>query len=357
MTRWRHAAAALAFAAGAIIPAALAAADARSGATTSASGAGRDALRNPAPAPSPALESWRRIDAQPGGAGGWYFSHATVLRTTGQIWHAWGGKTYLYDAKANVWQPIAGSIGSRENFGSDDDPTNGVVWVGPGAPVMPGQDGLLRYDLTSGSYVLTGPVNGADAVYAWHNDTLYTFGGYNPAPAAQALRSKTTTPDGPWQLRNPAGDAPQLTEETARLTILRGGVNSRTGELWVVGDGQELYVWEPMENRWYRIPTTGPKPPAHSVFTLDESRNAIVGWAGYDQTVDPGTTVLAQTSILDLGTHVWRVGPVGIRGPALAVMVKYIPLYDRVKHRVLLLVSRTDHTEVWEFGDGSLQAR
>ncbi len=292
---------------------------------------------------------WRRIDVGRTGAGGWYFSNATVLSTTGQIWHAWGNRTYLFDPIRNTWREAAGSIGNRENFGAAHDSTNGVVWIGPGAPVSPGQDGLLKYDLASGTYTLIGRGSSADAVIAWHKDTLYAFGGWELSDGAQDLLSRPTSPIGAWRNKNASGTVPSLRQEPSRLTSLRGGIDSRSGKLWVIGDDQEMYVWDPLQNRWSLIATTGGKPAGHSVFALDEAKNLVVGWAGYDQTVVPGTTLIAKTWVLDLGTLVWREGPSGKSGPPAAVMVLYIPLYDAVKRRVLLLVSQGDHTEVWEF--------
>ena len=294
--------------------------------------------------------TWRRIDIGRTGAGGWYFSNGTVLRTTGQIWHAWGNRTYLFDPKSNVWQQAGGSIGNRENFGTAYDSTNGAIWIGPGAPVASGQDGLLKYDLATGTYTLFGRGSSADAVIAWHKDTLYAFGGWELYDGAQDLISRTTSPVvGAWSNKRATGTIPLLRQEPSRLTSLRGGIDSRNGQLWVIGDNQELYFWEPVQNRWNLIPTTGNKPAGHSVFTLNEAKNLIVGWAGYDDTVVPGITLVARTWLLDLGTLVWREGPSGKSGPPAAVMVLYVPLYDAVNKRVLLLVSQVDHTEVWQF--------
>ena len=308
-------------------------------------------------APAPAVRTqtvgaWRRVDVGRTGAAGWYFSNAVVLRTTGQIWHAWGNRTYLFDPVRNVWQDAGGSIGRRENFGVAHDPTNGAIWVGPGAPVLPGQIGLLKYDLRGGTYTLIGSEGSADSVIAWYQDTLYSFGGWGLSDGAQDLRSRTTSPLGAWSNIRATGVIPSLSQEPSRLTSLRGGIDSRNGRLWVIGDDQELYVWDPSRNRWDLMRTTGSKPAQHSVFTLDEANNQVVGWTGYDQTVVPGTTLIAKTWLLDLGTLVWREGPSGKSGPPPAVMVLYIPLYDAVRKRVLLLVARDDHTEVWEFEPG-----
>jgi hypothetical protein len=293
--------------------------------------------------------AWRRIDVGRTGASGWYFSNATVLRTTGQIWHAWGNRTYLFDPVRNTWQQADGSIGNRENFGAAYDSTNAAIWIGPGAPVASGQDGLLKYDLATGTYTLVGRGSSPDAVIAWHKDTLYAFGGWELYDGAQDLLSRTTSPIGAWTNKRATGTIPLLRQEPSRLTSLRGGIDSRSGKLWVIGDDQELYVWDPLQNRWNLIATTGGKPAGHSVFALDEAKNRVIGWAGYDQTVVPGTTLIAKTWVLDLETLVWREGPNGTSGPPAAVMVLYVPLYDAVRRRVVLLVSQGDHTEVWEF--------
>src|SRR5262245_45827859 len=74
--------------------------------------------------------AWTRISTGTGAAG-WYFSHAAVERSgAGRIWHTWNGGTWLFDPQANRWERVANAndVGWRENFGSDHDSDNGVIW-------------------------------------------------------------------------------------------------------------------------------------------------------------------------------------------------------------------------------------
>jgi Divergent InlB B-repeat domain len=301
--------------------------------------------------PTPAAitsDTWQLL-SRGGGIFGWYFSHAAVERSgAGRIWHTWNGQTQLFDPATNTWSIIStkSSIGWRENFGSDHDADNGLVWIGPGAPAGPGWDGTLTYSLSQHLYVHTGVSGcGGTSVYAWDQvrKRLYCFAGWGNSN----LYAKSTTPDGPWRAMNPGGSRPPITKDGAKLTSWRGGIDSRNGTLWVIADNQAFYRYDPTTNAWSRVPTTGAQPPEYTVFMLDEARNTIVGWIGCNDVVVPCTTVVSQTYYLDLGTLAWSLGPSGPGiTPSARVMAYGIPLYDRVRQRVLLLVM-SDHSEVW----------
>jgi hypothetical protein len=293
--------------------------------------------------------TWTRISTG-SGAFGWYFSHAAVERNgAGRIWHTWNGFTYLFDPAANTWTSVAtkNSIGWRENFGSDHDTDSGVVWIGPGAPVAPGWDGGLTYSLGEETYRRGGGACSSNAVLVWDQTRklLYCFAGWTTKP----LHARSTREDARWALKNPSGTAPAITQDGARLSALRGGIDSRDGTLWIIGDNQELYQYNPSSNAWALVPTSGPKPHGSTVFTLHESASTIVGFAGCAELVEPCGKRISQTYMLDLPSKTWRAGPVGPdQTPTARVMVRYIPLYDRVRNRALLLVA-SDHTEVWEY--------
>jgi hypothetical protein len=275
-----------------------------------------------------------------------------VERTgAGRIWHTWKGATYLYDPTRNLWDVVAGAtnIGWRENFGADHDTLNNVIWVGPGAPNPPEWAPLLTYSVASGTYRSTATYGcGANAVFAWDHmqNRLYCFGGWTFSPLAM----KSTSPDGPWTALNPGGTRPPITQDTAKGTAWRGGIDSRNGYLWVLADNQELHRYDPTTNQWRLVPTTGPKPTAGAVATLDEAHNVIVAFVGCDDVAHECPTPRGETYLLNLGTNTWTRGPSGAGNvPPVRVQAGYIPLYDRVRDRTLLLVSAGNFTDVWTF--------
>src|SRR4030095_9271750 len=103
-----------------------------------------------------------------------------------------------------------------------------------------------------------------------------------------------------------------------------------------------------------RAPCAAKRPSQNGVYALDESRNKIVGWIGCDQASGGCDAQINQTYVLDLTTRVWALGP----GPTAphphsTNMATYIPLYDRVRQRVLILAS-SDGTQVWWYDDEAI---
>lgn len=303
------------------------------------------------PGNTPAV--WRKINAGVGGSDSWGSSGACVERSgQGRIFHYFNWMN-IYDPGANMWSRASGR-GRRENYGSDHDTDSGVIWMAPGAPVSdPGLTGTVTYDIARGTFNQVATAGGADAVYAWDQarKVLYTFGGFDSN--VQQLRAKTTTPDGPWVDKKPSGAIPVLVNDSSGYTHLRGGIDSRNGKLWVIGDNEELYQYDPDTNVWTQIPTTGGKPRRYSVFMLDELHDCIIGHCGVNEIQsDFGAGNAANdTRILNLATRQWSRGPQGAAAcPLAAAEVAYIPLYDRVRSRSLILVYNpgTGGTDVWQ---------
>jgi Divergent InlB B-repeat domain len=128
--------------------------------------------------------------------------------------------------------------------------------------------------------------------------------------------------------------------------------------LWFLAEGNELYTCALAAQTcptWQHVSTTGAKPTSHNgVYALDESRNKIIGWIGCDQASGGCDAQINQTYVLDLTARVWTLGP----GPTAphphsTNMAAYIPLYDRVRQRVLLLAS-SDGTQVWWYDDEAI---
>jgi hypothetical protein len=195
-------------------------------------------------------------------------------------------------------------------------------------------------------------------MFAWLDGTFYRWGGYSIG-SGQDLYTKTVI-DGSWVAKNPTGTLPTFGVSTdnnntaARVTWARGGVDGRTGQVWVIADDNELFVWEPDTNRVTQLPTTGAAPPyINTLFVLHEAADAIVGFCGTDFTASGGGgtgTVARQTYVLDLATLHWRLGP----GPAQTVppawqYVQYYGFhYDRVGERVVLIATNAiQGAEVW----------
>jgi hypothetical protein len=302
-----------------------------------------------APGNAPAV--WRKINVGVSGSDSWGSSGACVERNgQGRIFHYFNWMN-IYDPVSNTWTTGI-ARGRRENYGSDHDTDNGVIWMAPGAPVAdPALTGTVTYSVTTGAFKQAESAGGADAVYAWDQTrkVLYTFGGFDPT--AQQLRAKTTTPNGPWVDKNPSGTIPVLMNDSSGYTHLRGGIDSRNGKLWVIGDNEEFYQYNPSTNSWSLVPTTGSKPPRFSVFMLDELHDCIVGHCGVNAIQGETEPLSNDTRILNLATRQWSRGPLGAAVcPPAVPQVAYIPLYDRVRNRSLILVynQNTGGTDVWQ---------
>ncbi len=293
--------------------------------------------------------AWARL-SKGTGAYGWYFSHASVEPCgQGRIWHTWENLTYLFDPAAArfVVTPTTNQIGWRENFGSVWDCESNAVWIGSQVSYPGPFDGYVRFDLATMTYAAV-PSAGSSMQIQAHDPvtrTLFSFAGWVTTQLKTRPSTDLTTA---WtaQPSNPA--LPAQNQDSARMSQLRGGRNSRTGMLWYIGDNQVLRTRMPGATGWTTVATTGPTPPLNTVFTLHEGSNTIVGFTGCAQVTDPcPSNPPRQTYLLDLATSVWRLGPSGANAPPAQVMAKYIPGYDKVRDRVVLLVPTDERTEVW----------
>jgi hypothetical protein len=188
--------------------------------------------------------------------------------------------------------------------------------------------------------------------------TRYCWGGYSQ-PASE-LRRKITSPDGPWTQLAPANKPPQWTVQgNGSQYMWTGGVNATGNYLWFVADFNELYIC-PLVSRnctaWVHVTTTGVKPTALYVgYALDESRNKLVGWVSCDTAggyEGDCPSWIRQTYILNLTTNVWSLGSGSSDPhPSDASMQLMIPLYDRLRSRVLWIVRAGYDTQVWWYDD------
>jgi hypothetical protein len=313
-----------------------------------------------------AAPTWRLIGSVPTGTTWTAFGTAAVESDgQGRIYFHWDAPTYLFDPVINAWtdQQALHGTSRHENTGSDWDEFNHVFWLGNCTPcgaidgVAVSGTALLTYDPATHRYTnRTEPGGGcgASAAYAWHQNALYCFGGYNGVDGT-TLSRKMTSPDGPWTTLAPA-NKPLLyidRREGASYTTWRGGVNRAQNYLWMMAARNALYTCPLVANTctaWMAVPTTGTMPTAlHVGYALDESRNKIVGFVGCDVAQGCDGAQVTQTYVLDLTTRVWSLGPgPAAPHPTAQGMASYIPLYDRVRQRVLWLTQRDG---VWWYDD------
>jgi hypothetical protein len=318
-------------------------------------------------APADAVPTWRLLAPSPAGFG---FSFAAVeSEGQGRIFYTWAGQTWLFNSVTNVWEVQTTAHGPSwyENTGADYDPTNNIFWLGQGAPQgsvdgVPVNGHLFTFDPATGIYVdktLTerGGGCGMSAATVWHNNTLFCWGGINGVYGSD-LRRKITSPEGPWVALAPANVPPLWVDryEGAQYTAWRGGVHRTQNYLWMIATRNELYKCPLVANdctAWVQVATTGIKPTALWVtYALDESRNKIVGFVGCDNIASECTSQPNQTYALDLTTNVWSLGPgPSDPHPKTNVMAAYIPLYDRVRNRVLWM--ERDSGLWWYDDDGT----
>mgnify|MGYP001615559641 CR=1 FL=1 len=280
----------------------------------------------------------------------WYFSQACVSRTTGRIFHTWNGRSYSYNPSTNLWAAAGAtnSVGWRENFGCCHDSDLNVVHFGPGTSGPAEWSGGILYDLNTATYTTEATGGRAHCAYHWDpvRKTLRAFGGWS---ANDPLRSRVTNPSGAWALNSPSGPQPPLTQDGARETCRRSVMDTRTGDLYVLADDRELYKWTATSNTWSLLSVTGTKPEAYALLAIHETANMLVAWCGYNDIVDPGTTLARRTRVIDLTALVWKLLPSSASDPLASVMAKTILMWDPVGDRVLCLLSEggTAYSQVY----------
>jgi hypothetical protein len=311
-------------------------------------------------APGKAPAAWQKINVGVGGSDSWGSSGACVERGgQGRIFHYFNWMN-IYDPVSNMW--TKGAVrGRRENYGSDHDTDNDIIWMSPGGPAFEQNNSAfppvtansrtLRYNPATDTFTAhTSSFGTLQSVLAWCRirKVAYVFGGF--IQGGVPLHAMSTNPPGSWAPKNPAGTPPLITTDACKYSTVRGGIDSRDGKLWFIGDNQGFHQYDPDANKWSLVPTTGTKPENNAICMLDELHNAIVCYCGMDIIADPGP-VKQNTMILDLATLAWSQGPRGaaVSPPAVPVVAQ-IPLYDRVRHRSLILVynPQTGGTDVWQ---------
>jgi len=321
---------------------------------------------------------WTRLD--PGGTGPWgaYFYRSVAL-ADGRIWMGWGSPAdgpnrgnFLFDGATNTWTRTnavvndpAKNIGARENYGAWYDGDRDCVWIGDGAPVAYGfpngpQSGDLKYDIATDTFSLAYPNYGSnptsvgigDGALAYHGNTLYAFGGWSVG-AGQSLRKLDLLTAQKSSLAG--GSTPSFTQDPARLTYARSGVDSQ-GVLWTLADDGELYQLDVKISAptWSHVPTTGQKPGKHNFgAALHQIANLIVAYLGKDGMVgaDNGAPV-GDTYLLDLGSKQWRFGPRQQQGdlvPTVRELSVSVMNYDPHNKRIVMTISVGTGCEVWAY--------
>lgn len=289
--------------------------------------------------PATGTGTWSLISVGATGRYNWYYNLGAACPTTGEMWMAWSGVTSRYSPTSNTWSTDAqtNSMGWRENFAAICDAA-GVVHIAPGTSGPPDWSGFVTYNMTTKTYtkIAGGGCNahsvlGLDPTRA----RLVTFGGWSTNCAIQARPVSGTQ----WTPLAPTGPVPPLTQEDARETSRRGGVDSRTGNAWVLADDRELYVYTAASNAWARVPTTGTKPGRYAIAALHETANTIVAAMGCDGLNDSDCATTSQQSfLLDLTSKAWRPGPTG---PEPVPMSKRHAVWDAKGQRVIVFVAST----------------
>lgn len=322
---------------------------------------------------------WTRLDKGGVGPFGAYFYRSVAL-ADGRIWMGWGTPdqgpnrgNFIFDGATSTWtrtNEVASdpqkNIGARENYGAWYDGDRNCVWIGDGAPVAYGnpggaQSGNLKYDLATDTFSLAYPNYGSnptsiglgDGAFIYHGNTLYAFGGWSVG-SGQNLRQHDLITDKITSVAE--ASTPSFTQDPARLTYARGGVDSRTGTLWTLADDGELFQLDLKATTpaWSQVTTTGQKPGNHNFgAALHEAANLIVAYLGKDGMVgaDNGPDI-GDTYLLDLASKQWRFGPRKQQGdtvPSQAELAVSVMNYDQLNKRIVITVSGNLGTEVWAY--------
>jgi hypothetical protein len=284
--------------------------------------------------------TWTLVSQGASGARNWYYNLGAACGN-GELWMAWSGVTFRYSPSTNRWTEDAtvNSMGWRENFAvlCDD---SGTVQITPGTSGPPDWSGWVTYDRTSRTYakVSGGGCNAHAALgYDATRSRMLTWGGWSTnCPIQQRALTATS-----WTPLNAAGGLPPLTQEDSRETSRRGGVDRTTGDAYVLADDRELWRYTASGNRWDRVATTGPKPPAYAVVAYHAAARTLVAVSGCPglNDSDCGSGNVRGTWLLDTASSTWRTGPQGDAAPEAMPMAKRHAIYDAHGQRVLLLTA------------------
>ena len=122
-------------------------------------------------APGKAPAAWRKINVGVGGSDSWGSSGACVERGgKGRIFHYFNWMN-IYDPVSNTWTK-GGVRGRRENYGSDHDTDNDIIWMSPGGPAFE-QNNSAFPPVTANSRTLR--YNPATDTFTAHTSSLARF--------------------------------------------------------------------------------------------------------------------------------------------------------------------------------------
>lgn len=311
-----------------------------------------------------------------------YFLAATRY-SNGDVWLLWNS-TWVNPSGTGAWVDKGTTnvgVDRYENTYAICDPNTDKVYVlGGGFPAN--SDAITQnlsrgiYDFTANTYALpsvpsSGAPNGGGHPYGSvmrpYNGYIYTFGGYS-GTANMSARLRISPLGSAWESVVQTSGLPDLyTEPLGKYTMFRGGLDSRSGNFWVIDGSNLLWIgivlYGGTQVTWNQVATTGttlpPVTPQAGIDTVGsalvadcyESRNQIVAWIG-DNTPNSGYIGQTQrrTFVLDLGTRVWSES-VTTHKPANTVQASHVAMYDKPRDRLLLVQSNvsTFQADIWQY--------
>jgi hypothetical protein len=264
--------------------------------------------------------------------------------------------TWKFDPAVNVWsnvlpsQPVPPGLlttpGTRHNCGFVYDSKRDRVfisacapapdfnhwsyspaanaWTDHGATRMPGGDVALAYD----------PVR----------DLIIGFGGWGQPGYGTWHKHQAAGLGSPYTLIEnlPPELASDVQSDPGKETMNRAAWDSKRGEMWYVQTSNaNLWTYNPGTQTWTKHATTGPKPPAYTVYGYNPVNDVILGWTGCNGW--DCADVVSKTWLLNRATLVWSLAEHASAGhvvPPSSPYQTHVMLWDTVRHQMILRTGR-----------------
>lgn len=310
------------------------------------------AIEEPPPIPPAGSVSAVRLSPvnpqTPFGGYGFQFCHACMM-PNGKIHHVWDGTWELDTINKTASRVKSGPPNKPENFGVCFVPGENAVYNGDGGP-----DAAVdvvhagRYDVAANSYansIPAGTTGDASMLFDPARNRLLSFGGWTPGAPTSTLQLGVA--GAPWVFHALANPPVCLPETGSGMTYARSGMLAN-GTCGVFDNNREIKEWDGVASAYVTRPTTGPKPPRHSVGTI--VNDAYVFFCGYDEIVWGAGSESSDVNVLYVcprSTWVWTAytTPAAVTPRPSSGL---IPVADHERNRLILLIS-AGFVEAWAF--------